>query len=69
MKVSCGLITNYKKLTTMKKPEFHILVCNSFRLSGEAQGFCNKNGATNLLQYLVEECNDRGMDVTVTTTA
>lgn len=53
----------------MKKPEFHILVCNSFRLSGDAQGFCNKNGATNLLQYLVEECNDRGLDATITTTA
>ncbi|MFW5753261.1 MAG: (2Fe-2S) ferredoxin domain-containing protein [Marinilabiliaceae bacterium] len=52
----------------MKKPEFHFLVCNSFRVGGEAQGFCNKNGAVELVQYLIEECNDRGMDAVVSTT-
>ena len=52
----------------MKKPDYHILVCNSFRMAGDAQGYCNKNGATDLLTYLMEECGDRGLDVTVSTT-
>ncbi|MDA3891042.1 MAG: (2Fe-2S) ferredoxin domain-containing protein [Salinivirgaceae bacterium] len=53
----------------MKKPEFHILVCNSYRVSGDAQGYCNKNGATDFVQYISEECADRGLDATVSTTA
>jgi (2Fe-2S) ferredoxin len=53
----------------MKKPDYHILVCNSFRVAGDAQGFCNKNGATDFVQYISEECADRGLDVVVTTTA
>jgi len=53
----------------MKKPEYHILVCNGYRVSGEAQGFCNKNGAADHLQYIAEECADRGLDVVVSTTA
>ena len=52
----------------MKKPTYHILVCNSFRLSGEALGACNKKGAPSLLQYFMEECSDRGLDVAVSTT-
>lgn len=46
----------------MNKPEKHIFVCASFRVSGAAQGVCNKKGAVNLLQYLETELNDRGMD-------
>lgn len=53
----------------MKKPDHFILVCNSYRVAGEAQGACNKKGATNLLQYLTEEAADRGLDVAVSTTA
>jgi (2Fe-2S) ferredoxin len=53
----------------MKKPEFHILVCNSYRVAGDAQGYCNKNGATDFVQYIAEECADRGLDATVSTTA
>lgn len=53
----------------MKKPDYHILVCNSFRVAGDAQGACNKKGASSLLQYLQEEAADRGLDVAVTTTA
>ncbi len=52
----------------MKKPNYHILVCNSFRLNGDAQGVCNKKGAPSLLQYIIEESNDRGLDVAVSTT-
>lgn len=53
----------------MKKPEYHILVCNSFRVAGDAQGACNKKGAADLLQYVQEEAVDRGLDVAVTSTA
>ena len=53
----------------MKKPEHHILVCNGYRVSGDAQGFCNKSGAPDLVQYIMEECNDRGLDAAVSTTA
>lgn len=53
----------------MKKPDYHILVCNSYRVAGSAQGFCNKSGATDLLQYISEECQDRGIDAVVTSTA
>lgn len=52
----------------MKKPEYHILVCNSFRLAGDAQGACNKKGAAEFIQYLTEECADRGLDVAVSST-
>lgn len=53
----------------MKKPKYLILVCNSYRVAGDAQGACNKSGATQFVQYISEECADRGLDVTVTTTA
>jgi (2Fe-2S) ferredoxin len=53
----------------MKKPGYHILLCNSYRLSGQVQGACHVKGADGLLPYIVEECADRGLDVAVTTTA
>ncbi|WP_372773130.1 ferredoxin [Mangrovibacterium sp.] len=53
----------------MKKPDYHILVCNSYRVAGDAKGFCNKTGAADLIQYISEECNDRGLDVAVSSTA
>lgn len=53
----------------MKKPDFHILLCNSYRVAGDAQGACNKKGAAQLLQYISEECSDRGLDVAVSSTA
>jgi (2Fe-2S) ferredoxin len=52
----------------MVKPEYHIFVCNSFRLTGEPQGVCNKKGATSLLQYLENEIIDRGIDALVSST-
>ena len=52
----------------MKKPTYHILVCNSFRVGGDAQGACNKKGAANLMQYITEEATDRGLDVAVSST-
>jgi len=45
----------------MEKPKHHILVCASFRPSGEPKGTCNKKGSVNFLPYLEEEILDRGM--------
>ncbi len=53
----------------MKKPDYLILLCNSYRVAGDAQGACNKKGASALLQYVSEEAADRGLDVAVSTTA
>jgi (2Fe-2S) ferredoxin len=50
------------------KPEFHLLVCNSFRVKGEAKGVCNRKDAPDLVQYLEEEIADRGLDAQVSTT-
>jgi len=52
----------------MEKPDYHIFVCNSFRVSGEPQGICNKKGAIDLLAVLEEEILDRGLDALVSTT-
>ena len=52
----------------MKKPNIHILVCNSYRISGGAQGACNKKNAPGLIQYLTEGAADRSLDVVVTST-
>ena len=52
----------------MKKPAYHILVCNSYRISGEAQGACNRKNAPALIQYLVENAADRGIDVVISGT-
>ena len=52
----------------MQKPEYHIFLCNSFRMSGEPQGVCNKKGAPQFLQYIEEEILDRGLDAMVSAT-
>ena len=53
----------------MEKPEYHIFVCNSFRLSGEQQGICYKLGAPNLMGVLEEEIIDRGIDAMISSTS
>lgn len=50
------------------KPQHHILVCNSFRVAGNAQGACNRKSAPSLIQYLEGELSDRGIDALVSTT-
>lgn len=50
----------------MEKPDYHIFVCNSFRVTGEPQGVCNKQGAGQFLPYLEEEIIDRGLNAQVT---
>jgi (2Fe-2S) ferredoxin len=52
----------------MHKPEYHIFVCNSYRLGEDPQGFCNAKGAPGLLQYIQDEIIDRGIDGMVTST-
>jgi (2Fe-2S) ferredoxin len=52
----------------MQKPDYHILVCNSFRLSGDPQGVCHKRESANLLQILETEISDRGIDAMVSST-
>lgn len=53
----------------MQKPKHHLLVCASFRVSGEPQGVCHKKGSASHLGYLQSELADRGMDeVTVSST-
>jgi (2Fe-2S) ferredoxin len=46
----------------MQKPEKHILMCASFRRSGEPQGVCHKKDSINLVPYLEGELMDRGLD-------
>jgi (2Fe-2S) ferredoxin len=53
----------------MEKPQYHLLICNSFRTSGEPQGVCNKKEAAQLPQYLEDEIIDRGLDAMVSTTS
>ena len=50
------------------KPEYHLLVCNSFRVKGEAQGVCQRKDAVDLLGFLEEGLGDRGLDAHVSTT-
>lgn len=52
----------------MEKPTHHILVCASFRVTGEPKGLCHKKGSTGFLQYIEEEVLDRGLDVLISTT-
>ncbi|HMQ53511.1 MAG TPA: (2Fe-2S) ferredoxin domain-containing protein [Anaerolineae bacterium] len=52
----------------MAKPTHHILVCASFRASGEARGACNRKGSVDFLPYLENEILDRGLDALVSST-
>jgi (2Fe-2S) ferredoxin len=46
----------------MEAPTHHILVCCSFRASGEPQGICHKKGSLNFLAYIENELIDRGIE-------
>ena len=46
----------------MNKPEHHIFLCSSSRVSGEPKGVCSKKNSAELFQYLEEELADRGMN-------
>jgi len=51
----------------MQKPDHHIFVCASFR-GMEAKGKCIKKDSMQLIPYLEEELEDRGLNAMVTTT-
>ncbi len=46
----------------MNKPKHHLFVCGSFRVAGEARGFCHKKDSHNLLSYLQSEIQDRMLE-------
>jgi (2Fe-2S) ferredoxin len=52
----------------MQKPEYHIFVCNSFRVNGDPKGICHRKEAGDLMQYVEGEVLDRGLDAMVSTT-
>ena len=49
----------------MQKPDYHFLVCNSFRGGEATQGACSRKGALNLIQFLQNEIIDRGLNAMV----
>ncbi len=51
----------------MKKPDFHIFVCASFR-GTEAKGKCIKKDSLQLINYLEQELVDRDMNAVVSST-
>ena len=51
----------------MEKPEYHLLVCLSFR-GIEPKGKCITKGSLDLLQYLESEIADRGLNAMVSST-
>lgn len=52
----------------MIKPDYHLFVCNSYRVSGEPQGVCNKKDAVELIQFLENEVVDRDLNAVVSST-
>lgn len=46
----------------MEKPRYHIFICCSSRITGEAKGMCQKKDAAMLVQYLDEEIQSRGIE-------
>jgi len=52
----------------VQKPDFHFLVCNSFRGGEATQGVCSRKGALDLIQYLQNEIIDRGLNAMVSST-
>lgn len=44
----------------MNKPQKHLLLCGSFRVSGDPQGVCHKKGSMDMVQYIENELTDKG---------
>lgn len=51
----------------MAIPKRQILLCQSFRVTGDKKGICHK-GTDGFLQYIEEEILDRGLDCLITAT-
>ncbi len=56
-----------RKDKTMQKPDYHILVCASFR-GTEAKGKCIRKESLQLIPHLQEELADRGLNAMVSST-
>jgi (2Fe-2S) ferredoxin len=54
-------------MADMKKPDYHIFVCASFR-GLEAKGKCIKKDSMQLINYLEEEVIERGLNAMVSST-
>ncbi|MDY6903343.1 MAG: (2Fe-2S) ferredoxin domain-containing protein [Thermodesulfobacteriota bacterium] len=52
----------------MRKPQYHLFVCASFRASGESKGMCSAKGATDFIGYIENEILDRSLDAQITST-
>jgi (2Fe-2S) ferredoxin len=52
----------------MEKTAHHILLCASYRVSGDPKGVCFKKGAVDQISYIESEIIDRGLDATVSST-
>lgn len=51
----------------MALPEKQVLLCQSFRVKGDAKGICHKQ-TEGFLQYIEEEILDRGLDMQIIAT-
>lgn len=56
-----GMHVNKRRMI-MEKPEHHILVCASFRPTGEPKGKCHRKNSINFLAYIENEIIDRGLE-------
>lgn len=53
----------------MKKPEKHIFVCTSSRMTGVAKGFCHTKGALEIIQKFSEKLEEEDItDVMISNT-
>ncbi len=46
----------------MEKPKHHIFICSSSRVIGEPLGACGRRGVGDLIQYIQNEVDDRGIE-------
>ena len=46
----------------MNKPKHHIFVCSSSRLNGQQKGFCFSKDSVKVLEYCLEEVQDRELE-------
>lgn len=53
----------------MKKPEKHVFVCTSSRMTGVAKGFCHTKGALEIIQKFSEKLEEEDItDVMISNT-
>lgn len=45
----------------MKKPEKHIFVCTSSRMTGQQKGYCQSKDGVEIVRTFIEEIEERGL--------